>query len=144
VLVRKERQRRFNDGQLRLWAVIEEAALRRPIGTTQILRDQLRHLLALTTRPNLTLQIIPAGTLTLPAPGAFTILRFGEPDLPDIVYLEHLTSALYLDKRSDVVRYRLAMNRLSTASAGPGETPQILATIIDQMDVEPSKPRDGR
>jgi transcriptional regulator with XRE-family HTH domain len=133
VLVRKERQRRFNEGRLKLWAIIEETALRRPVGSTLVLRDQLRHLLDLSSRPNLTLQITPFGMGGHAAPSGFTILRFREADLPDIVYLEHLTSALYLDKRSDVDRYLLAMERLSIISAKPGQTPGILTTIIDQL-----------
>ena len=134
VLVRKERQRRFNEGRLRLWAIIEETALRRPVGSTQILRAQLRHLLDLSGRPNLTLQITPFGMGGHAAPSGFTILRFREADLPDIVYLEHLTSALYLDKKSDVDRYLLAMERLSVISAKPSETPGILTTIINQLE----------
>jgi transcriptional regulator with XRE-family HTH domain len=134
VIVRKERQRRFHEGQLRLWAVIEETALRRPVGNTQILRDQLRHLLDLSDRPNLAMQITPFGLGGHAAPSSFTILRFPEGDLPDIVYLEHLTSALYLDKRSDVDRYLLAMERLSIISAQPSETPSILTTILNQLE----------
>jgi transcriptional regulator with XRE-family HTH domain len=134
VIVRKERQRRFNDGRVRLWAVIEETALRRPVGSTQIMRDQLRHLLALSSRPNLTLQITPFGMGGHAAPSGFTILRFSEADLPDIVYLEHLTSALYLDKRSDVDRYLLAMERLSIISAKPSEAPAILTRLINQLE----------
>jgi hypothetical protein len=61
-------------------------------------------------------------------------LRFREADLPDIVYLEHLTSALYLDKRSDVDCYLLAMERLSIISAKPSETAGILTTIINQLE----------
>jgi transcriptional regulator with XRE-family HTH domain len=134
VLVRKERQRRFNDGRLRLWAVIEETVLRRPVGSPRILRDQLRHLLDLSSRPNLTLQITPFGMGGHAAPSAFTLLRFSEPDLHDVVYLEHLTSALYLDKRSDVDRYQLAMERLSIISAKPSETPGILTEVINQLE----------
>jgi hypothetical protein len=134
VIVRKERQRRFGDGRLRLWAIIEETALRRPVGSARILRDQLRHLLDLSSRPNLTLQVTPLGMGGHAAPSGFSILRFAEPDLPDIVYLEHLTSALYLDKRSDVDRYLLAMERLSIISAKPSETPGILTRIIDQLE----------
>jgi transcriptional regulator with XRE-family HTH domain len=134
VIVRKERQRRFNDGRVRLWAVIEETALRRPVGSTQIMRDQLRHLLALSSRPNLTLQITPFGMGGHAAPSGFTILRFSEADLPDVVYLEHLTSALYLDKRSDVDRYLLAMERLSIISAKPSEAPAILTRLINQLE----------
>jgi transcriptional regulator with XRE-family HTH domain len=137
VILRKERQRRFTEGRVKLWAVVEETALRRPIGSREILLDQLRYLLSLTERANLTLQVIPFGRGGHAVPSGFTILRFGETDLPDVAYLEHLTSALYFDKKSDVDRYLLAMERLSIVSAKPGETPGILATIIRQLEDEP-------
>ena len=76
----------------------------------------------LSDRPNFTLQIIPAGMGGHAVPSGFTILRFAEPDLPDVAYLEHLTSALYFDKKSDVDRYLLAMERLSIVAAKPGHT----------------------
>jgi transcriptional regulator with XRE-family HTH domain len=136
IILRKERQRRFTEGRLKLWAILEETALRRPIGSKEILRDQLRYLLSLSSRQNLTLQIIPAGLGGYAVPGGFTILRFSEADLPDVAYLEHLTSALYFDKRSDVDRYLLAMERLSVVSSKPSETPHILTTIITQLDNE--------
>jgi transcriptional regulator with XRE-family HTH domain len=136
VILRKERQRRFTEGQLKLWAVVEETALRRPVGSPEILRDQLRYLLSLSSRQNLTLQIIPAGLGGHAVPSGFTILRFGDADLPDVAYLEHLTSALYFDKKSDVDRYLLAMERLSIVSARPTETPHILTTIINELEKE--------
>jgi transcriptional regulator with XRE-family HTH domain len=134
VILRKERQRRFAEGRLKLWAIVEETALRRPIGSREILCDQLRYLLSLSSKPNLTLQIIPNGTGGHAVPSGFTILRFNEADLPDVTYLEHLTSALYFDKRSDVDRYLLNMERLSIVSAQPGQTPRILAAIIDELE----------
>jgi len=139
VILRKERQRRFTEGRLKLWAIIEETALRRPIGSVEILRDQLRYLLILSSRPNLTLQVTPFGMGGHAAPSGFSILRFSEPDLPDISYLEHLTSALYFDKKSDVDRYLLAMERLSVISDQPSETPRILSTIISQLEDEPNE-----
>jgi hypothetical protein len=69
-------------------------------------------------------------------PSGFAILRFSDADLPDMAYLEHLTSALYFDKKSDVDRYLLAIERLSIVSAKPSETPHILTTIISQLDKE--------
>jgi transcriptional regulator with XRE-family HTH domain len=134
VILRKERQRRFTEGRLRLWAIIEETALRRPIGGKEILRDQLRYLLSLSSRQNLTLQIIPADMGGHAVPSGFAILRFNDADLPDVAYLEHLTSALYFDKKSDVDRYLLAIERLSIVSAKPSETPHILTTIISQLE----------
>jgi transcriptional regulator with XRE-family HTH domain len=136
VILRKERQRRFAEGRLKLWAIVEETALRRPIGSKEILRDQLAYLLSLTGRPNLTLQVIPDGTGGHAVSSGFTILRFEETDLPDIAYLEHLTSALYFDKKSDVDRYLMAMERLSIVSAEPAETRAILSRNIDRLKGE--------
>jgi len=134
VILRKERQRRFTEGRLKLWAIIEETALRRAMGSKEILRDQLRYLLSLCTKRNLTLQVIPSGTAGHAVPNGFSILRFAEPDLPDVAYLEHLTSALYFDKKADVDRYLLNMERLSILAARPSETPGILTTIIGQLE----------
>jgi transcriptional regulator with XRE-family HTH domain len=136
VILRKERQRRFTEGRVKLWVIIEETALRRPIGSREILLDQLQYLLSLTDRSNLTLQIIPFGRGGHAVPSGFTILRFGDSDLQDVAYLEHLTSALYFDKKSDVDRYLLAMERLSIVSAKPSETPGLLAAIIKQLEDE--------
>jgi len=136
VILRKERQRRFTEGRVKLWAIIEETALRRPIGSKEILLDQLQYLLSLTNRANLTLQIIPFGRGGHAVPSGFTILRFGDSDLQDVAYLEHLTSALYFDKKADVDRYLLAMERLSIVSAKPSETPGLLAAIIKQLEDE--------
>ena len=134
VILRKERQRRFTEGRLKLWAIIEETALRRAMGSKEILRDQLRYLLSLCTKRNLTLQVIPSGTAGHAVPNGFSILRFAEPGLPDVAYLEHLTSALYFDKKADVDRYLLNMERLSILAARPSETPGILTTIIGQLE----------
>jgi transcriptional regulator with XRE-family HTH domain len=134
VILRQERQRRFTEGRLKLWAVVEETALRRPVGSKKILRDQLSYLLSLRHRPNFTLQIIPFGTSGHAVPGGFTILRFAEPDLPDVVYVEHLTGALYFDKKSEVDRYLLTMERLSMVAAKPNRAPGILTALIDELE----------
>lgn len=133
-VLRKERQRRFTEGQLKLWAIVDESALRRPVGSAEILRDQLRYLISLSSRQNLTLQITKQGAGGYAAPSAFSILRFGDPEMPDVVYVEHLTSALYFDKKSDVDRYLLAMERLSIISSKPAETRGILSTIVDELE----------
>jgi Domain of unknown function (DUF5753)/Helix-turn-helix domain len=96
-----------------LWAVVDEAVLRRPLGGVQAMRRQLRHLQEMTELPNVTLQMVPfklGGHAA--AGGPFSILRFAERDLPDVVYLEQLTSALYLDKRDEVDHYHMVMERL--------------------------------
>jgi transcriptional regulator with XRE-family HTH domain len=136
VILRKERQRRFSEGRLKLWAIVEETALRRPVGSKEILHDQLRFLLSLSDRSNFTLQVIPAGMGGHAVTSGFTILRFAERDLPDVAYLEHLTSALYFDKKADVDRYLLAMERLSVVAAKPSETAGILTRIADDLEKE--------
>lgn len=121
VALRMQRQRLLTlDHAPRLWAVMDEAALRRPLGGPGVMAEQLRYLLKLAELPNVTLQIAPFSLGGLAAAGGpVTILRFLEPDLPDIVYLEQLTSALYLDKRDDVDHYLAVMDRLSAQSESP-------------------------
>ena len=113
-----------------LWAVIDEAALRRSLNGPELLRDQLDHLLAMNELPNVSVQVAPLSFGGHAAAGGpFSILRFAEPDLPDIVYLEQLTSALYLDKRSDVEHYTLVMDRLCAQI----EPPERTAAILDEI-----------
>lgn len=118
----------------RLWAVVDEAALRRPVGSTRIQLDQLRYLQAQNRTANLTLQIVGYGVGGHAAPGPFSIMRFGEHDLPDVVYVEHLTSAMYLDKQADIDRYLLAMERLCVVAKQPKETPGILAAVMKELE----------
>ncbi|WP_443084010.1 helix-turn-helix domain-containing protein [Verrucosispora sp. WMMA2121] len=118
----------------RLWAVVDEAALRRPIGGPQVMRGQLEALLEATRTPNVRLQVIPfAAGGHAAAGGAFTILRFGDQDLPDIVYIEQLTSAIYLDKREDLDFYAVAMERLCVEAEPPERTPEILERMIADL-----------
>jgi transcriptional regulator with XRE-family HTH domain len=114
-----------------LWAVVEEAALRRPVGGAKVLRAQLERLIEATALPTVTLQILPLSVSAHAAMvGGFSILRFPDPDLPDVVYVEHLTSALYLDKRSDVDAYMAVMHRLDVVSAPPQQTVEMLSRIL--------------
>jgi transcriptional regulator with XRE-family HTH domain len=118
-----------------LWAVVEEAALRRPVGGPKVLRAQLERLIEATALPTVTLQVLPLSVSAHAAMvGAFSILRFPEPDLPDVVYVEHLTSALYLDKRSDVDAYTAVMSRLEVVSAPPHQTVAFLSRILKEVD----------
>jgi hypothetical protein len=120
----------------KLWMVVDEAALRRPIGGHDIMRAQVDALLEInSTLPNVRLQVIPfnAGGHAA-AGGAFTILRFPDDDLPDVVYIEQLTSALYLDKRDDVDLYAEAMERLCVEARPPTETAKILEEIRKDLD----------
>ena len=117
----------------RLWAVVDEAALRRPIGGRPVLRGQLERLVEATELANVTVQVLLFGVGGHAAEGgAFTVLRFAEPDLPDVVYVEQLTSALYLDKPEDVDAYVAVMNRLDVESAPPRQTVEILNGILKE------------
>jgi transcriptional regulator with XRE-family HTH domain len=134
VYLRKERQRRFASGGLRLWAIVDEVALRRPVGGPEIMRAQLEHLCDVCDQPGFTMQVVPDSAGAYAAPGSFSILRFAVPDLPDVVYIEQLTSAMYLDKPVDVERYALAMDKLSAAGAPPGETKQIIRALRENLE----------
>jgi transcriptional regulator with XRE-family HTH domain len=118
------------------WAVVDEGALRRPIGGLAVMREQLRSLIEVTRQPRVRLQVIPfqAGGHAA-AGGAFSILRFPEPDLQDVVYVEQLTSALYLEKPDDVDQYAEAMSRLSIEATPPRQTARILGEILHEIEV---------
>nr|WP_203935866.1 helix-turn-helix transcriptional regulator [Planosporangium mesophilum] len=118
----------------RLWAVVDEAVLRRPIGGHEVMRAQLEALIDAAKLPNIRLQVIPfdAGGHAA-AGGAFSILRFPERDLPDVVYIEQLTSALYLDKRDDVDHYAAVMENLSIEAEPPDRTIEIVTRILDEL-----------
>ncbi len=135
VYLRKERQRRFASGGLRLWAVIDEVALRRPVGTAALRRAQLEHLLDISNRPGLTIQVCPFLTgASYAAPGSFSILQFATDDLPDVVYVEQLTSALYLDKRVDVDRYTEAMAQIVATSTTPEQTTDLIRSMLRELE----------
>ena len=118
----------------RLWAVIDEAALRRLVGGRDVMRGQLERLIEASKLPNVTLQVLPfsVGSHSAEA-GAFTILRFPDSDMPDIAYLEQLTSAIYLDKREDVDQYAMAMERVCIDAEPPNHTPETLGKLLHEV-----------
>ncbi len=119
-------------GAPQLWAVIEEASLWR-LNERSVIRAQIDHLIAMAELPNVTLQVVPIYSSTVILGGPFTILRFAEPDLPDIVYLEQLSSALYLDKSEDIQHYRTIMDRLCVQSKSPAETIKFLSDTLKEI-----------
>ncbi|MEW2622700.1 helix-turn-helix transcriptional regulator [Streptomyces sp. NPDC048106] len=132
VALRLERQKYlFSDNAPEFHIVLDEAALRRPYGDRGVMRGQLQHLIDVSERPNVRLQVMPfsfgghSGES-----GAFTILSFPESDLSDVVYLEQLTSALYLDKREDVAQYEQALKELQQDSPGPDESRDLLRGLL--------------
>jgi hypothetical protein len=117
-----------------VWAVLDEAVLRRPVGGPDVMSAQIEALIEATKSPKVRLQIIPfhAGGHAA-AGGSFAILRFPEPELPDVVYVEQLTSAIYLDKRDDVDHYAAAMERVCVEAELPGNTATMLGKILDEV-----------
>ncbi len=136
VALRLERQKYLlTDSGPEFHIVLDEAALRRPYGGREVMRGQLQHLIDISERPNVRLQVMPfsfgghSGES-----GAFTILSFPESDLSDVVYLEQLTSALYLDKREDVAQYEQALKELQQDSPGPDESRDLLRGCSNSRD----------
>jgi transcriptional regulator with XRE-family HTH domain len=116
-----------------LWAVLDEAVLRRPAGRPGVMRRQLQYLLQAAERPNVTIQVVPfTAGVHAAAGGPFSILRFAERDLPDVVYLEQLASALYLDKRETVDHYMAVMDRLCLEAAPAASTARALNAILSE------------
>ncbi len=134
VSIRMERQRLLTQpGAPDLWAVLDEAALRRAPDGPKVMRAQLEHLLRITDLPNVTIQVVPfdAGPHAA-AGGPFTILRFPEPDLPDLVYLEQLNSALYLDQPDDVTDYVAVMDQLCVQAETGTASKDMLSALLKQ------------
>jgi hypothetical protein len=133
--LRRQRQQILNrPDPPQLWVVIDEAVLRRPIGGADVMKAQIEHLIEVSKLPNIRMQIIPFNVGGHAAAGGpFAILRFPEPELPDVVYVEQLTSAIYLDKREDVDHYAIAMERVCIDAEPPNHTPEILEKLRHEV-----------
>ncbi len=135
VHLRMERQKLLTEPDApRFRTVLDEGAVRRTYGSARVMREQLDHLAGLADLPNVTLQVLPfdrGGSAA--AAGPFTMLQFAEDDLPDIVYLEQLTSAVYVDKPADVERYRAAIERIAAVAASPADSRALLATLARRL-----------
>jgi transcriptional regulator with XRE-family HTH domain len=117
-----------------VWSVLDEGALRRPVGGRQVMRAQLSRLAEVARMRHVTIQVVPfdrGGHAA--AGGSFTVLRFSEPEVPDVVYLEQLTSALYLDKHEDVDHYMEVMNHLSTEGLTPAESTRFITDMSREI-----------
>ncbi|KDN86258.1 helix-turn-helix domain-containing protein [Kitasatospora cheerisanensis] len=133
--VRLRRQERYlaPDTTARLDLIVDETALRRPCGGPEVMRGQLARLAELSLRETIGLRVLPLGMGALAADsGAFTVLSFPEPDLADVVYVEQFTTALYLDKPSEVAEYTAALDRVSAAALSEEETRSLLAEILQE------------
>ncbi|WP_405720492.1 helix-turn-helix domain-containing protein [Streptomyces sp. NBC_01537] len=119
----------------RLWVVMDETVLRWPVGGAEVMRAQIDHLIAVSALPHVTLQIMPFRNGPHPAmrAGAFHLFRFKARELPDIVYLNGMVGAVYLDKDEDVLVYREALDRLGAQSVPARKTEELLGAIRKEL-----------
>jgi transcriptional regulator with XRE-family HTH domain len=135
VQTRMERQRvlgRREDGRepLQLWAVLDEAALRREVGGRSVMRAQLGRLLEVSERPNVTLQVVPFDRGTHPGMlGAFVQLKFGSV-APDIVYVESVAGDIFLETEAEIDRHSLVFDHLRATALSPRDTSAFIAALI--------------
>ncbi|MFC0866206.1 DUF5753 domain-containing protein [Sphaerimonospora cavernae] len=117
-----------------LWAVIDEAALTKTVGGSAVVRQQLRHLIEMSARPNIYVQVLPDSAGAHAAmDGAFTILNFHDQSDPSIVYIETATSDLYLETPEELERYRLIFDLVRSSALSPDLSVAHLAKLIDQL-----------
>ncbi len=110
----------------RLWVALDESVLHRPIGGRRVMIDQLESLLEVTKLPHVAVQIVPYRLSGYAAEGVFSLLRFAEPELPNLVYIEHLSGALYLDKPKEIELYSRVFDQLAVDAHTPEQTRQLL------------------
>lgn len=137
VELRMQRQKRFarQEDKAKLWAVVDEAAARRPVGKPDVMRKQWQRLLDLVESSNIILQIIPfaAGAHAAEAT-SFTILRYPYEHLHDVVYLEHLTGKVLLETSDHTEVYAKAITNLSVAADSPEATKDRLRSMIKDLE----------
>ncbi|HEY6495887.1 MAG TPA: helix-turn-helix transcriptional regulator [Trebonia sp.] len=133
--LRIERQRRFDDDPpLELWAILDEAVVRRPVGGRQVMRDQLEHLLDMAARPGLTLQILPfdcgahAGHM-----GPFSILEFPNRTDSEVAYVESVAGYIYLEKDREVRARVEAFDRLRAAALAPAASADLITQVAREL-----------
>ncbi|KUN87737.1 XRE family transcriptional regulator [Streptomyces bungoensis] len=130
VQVRMRRQERITSGTnpLRLWVVLDEAALRRVVGSRLVMREQLEHLIEMSQLPHVTVQVLPFEVGAHPGlNGQYAILEFTDAADSSVVYLEGVTSDLYLEKAQDVQKYAVMYEHLRAQSLNVEQSRQFIA-----------------
>ncbi|AWK12142.1 helix-turn-helix domain-containing protein [Streptomyces spongiicola] len=135
VALRMERQALLSRPDApRFWVIMDETVIRRPVGGTKVMRAQVERLLEAAERPNITLQVAEfangphAGTY-----GPFVLFRFAVPELPDMVYSEYLTGAVYLDDRPEVASHLEVMDRMAAHAATAQRTKDLLRSVRKEL-----------
>ncbi|MFF4270974.1 helix-turn-helix domain-containing protein [Streptomyces sp. NPDC001536] len=132
VQVRLRRQERISatDNPLRLWAVLDEAALRREVGNRQVMIEQLEHLIEMSQLPHVTVQLIPFTMGAHPGvSGQYAILEFPDAADSSVVYIEGVTSDLYLEKAQDVQKYSVMYEHLRAQALNVDQSREFISGI---------------
>ncbi|MFF1548693.1 helix-turn-helix domain-containing protein [Streptomyces sp. NPDC058291] len=132
VQVRMRRQERVSSGEnpLRLWSVMDESALRRVVGSRELMREQLEHLVEQSQLPHVTVQVIPFDMGAHPGlNGQYAILEFPDTADSSVVYIEGVTSDLYLEKPNDVQKYSVMYEHLRAQALNVDQSRQFIADI---------------
>ncbi|MFJ1607752.1 helix-turn-helix domain-containing protein [Streptomyces sp. NPDC088253] len=135
VQVRLRRQERISapENPLRLWTVLDEAALRRVVGNRSLMRDQLEHLVEQSQLPHVTVQVIPFDMGAHPGlNGQYAILEFPDAADSSVVYIEGVTSDLYLEKANDVQKYSVMYEHLRAQALNVEQSRQFIADIAKE------------
>jgi transcriptional regulator with XRE-family HTH domain len=128
VALRMRRQKMFSRPDApRVWMVLDESVLHRPIGGVKVLKRQIEYLLEMSALPHVSVQVLPYSRSGLSAEHAFSLLRFGEPELPNIAYVEYLTGAHYIEKREEIEKYSRALDMLAVDAETPDRSRSMLA-----------------
>lgn len=117
--------------RVHLWAAVDESALiwGHESVSAEVMHDQIAHLIEMNSRNNIVLQIIPMKHSSRSPLSSFSLLRFDEPEVPDVVYIEESDSALYVDKKSDVERYKKLIDGLFIKGMSPQASAELLLDI---------------
>ncbi|MFC4900933.1 helix-turn-helix domain-containing protein [Streptosporangium amethystogenes subsp. fukuiense] len=117
------------DTPLRLWAILDQAALLRRVGGDSVMRAQLKHLAQQARRPHITIQVIPFSAGAHPGmPGSFIVLKFAEDNF-DVVYIDSMAGDLFLEKESDIEMYNHMCQHLRAIALSPADTTALLASL---------------
>lgn len=135
VQVRMRRQERITaeNNPLRLWVVLDEAALKRVVGSKLVMREQLDHLIEMSQLPHVTVQVLPFEVGAHPGlNGQYAILEFADAADSSVVYIEGVTSDLYLEKAQDVQKYAVMYEHLRAQSLNVEQSRQFIAKVAKE------------
>ncbi|WP_157878858.1 DUF5753 domain-containing protein [Streptomyces sp. CT34] len=135
VQARMERQALLTKDQpIQLWAIVDEAAIRRTVGGPTVMREQVRHLLQLTEAPHITFQVIPGKGAHAGMPGSFVHMDFPDPADPELVYLDTPAGDLFLESEAEIRRYKSMFEHLQAVALGPNDSADLLAMVAGTRD----------